>query len=70
MFTYVMASTIINPISTRFLLTRKEVADLFGVVPVTVKRWEQEGILRPIRVNSRTVRYKYREVLKLMDSKS
>jgi DNA-binding transcriptional MerR regulator len=48
------------------LLTRREVAELFGVVPVTVKRWEQKGILTPIKVNERIVRYHSDEVKKLI----
>jgi predicted site-specific integrase-resolvase len=68
MFLLVMTSIkIYHPqIRGSILLTRRDIAELFGVVPVTVKRWEQKGILTPIKVNERIVRYHPDEVNKLI----
>lgn len=38
-------------------LTRKEIADLFGVSCETIKRRTSEGHLKPVAVNSRVLRY-------------
>jgi DNA-binding transcriptional MerR regulator len=61
-----MASTNIYTHKCVLLLSRRDVAELFGVVPVTIKRWEQKGILTPIKVNERIVRYHPDEVNKLI----
>jgi DNA-binding transcriptional MerR regulator len=62
-----MASNNVNQQVGQRLLTRREVAELFGVAPITVRRWEEKGILTPIRVNERIVRYHPDEVTKLME---
>ena len=49
------------------LVSRKEVAEMAGVHPGTVKRWERrDKVLTPIRINSRVVRYNKAEVEKLL----
>lgn len=35
------------------LLTVREVAELFRVTPLTIKRWGNRGVLECIRINSR-----------------
>ena len=50
------------------LLSRKQVAEIAGVHPGTVKRWEcRDKALTPIRINSRVVRYDKVEVDKLLE---
>lgn len=39
------------------LLTAKQVGEILGVTPETVKRWGRKGILPSIRLNSRLVRF-------------
>lgn len=49
------------------LLSRKQVAEIAGVHPGTVKRWERrDKVLTPIRINSRVIRYDKAEVDKLL----
>ena len=49
------------------LLSRKQVAEIAGVHPGTVKRWERrDKVLTPIRINSRIIRYDKVEVDKLL----
>lgn len=49
------------------LLTVREVADLFRVSPLTVKRWGKRGKLNAIRINSRgDRRYRKEAVLWLL----
>jgi len=35
------------------LLRIKEAAELLGVNPETLRRWDKEGILKPVRVGNR-----------------
>jgi predicted site-specific integrase-resolvase len=44
------------------LLSRKGVAGRWGVSTETVKRREQEGYLKALRFNSRSVRYRLSDV--------
>jgi len=44
------------------LLSRKEVAAMWGVSIMTVKRKQAEGKLRPIYLSSRMVRYRLEDV--------
>ena len=48
-------------------LTRKEAAKIFGVHPMSLKRWEKSGKLRAIKITARTLRYDKREVLQLLE---
>lgn len=52
------------------MLTRKEVAEILGVHPETIKRYGKRGLLHPIRITSRMVRYEEAEVLELLNSSS
>jgi predicted DNA-binding transcriptional regulator AlpA len=45
------------------LLSRKELAERFGVSIKTLKRREQAGTLRPLSLGARTVRYRLSEIL-------
>ena len=51
------------------LLTRKEVAQMLGVHLETVKRYGRQGLLHPIRVTSRMVRYEEEDVLALLSQR-
>lgn len=44
------------------LLTRKDVAELCQVSPLTVIRWEKAGKLSAIRLGAGSVRYKRADV--------
>lgn len=49
------------------LLTVKEVADIFRVSVLTIKRWGKRGKLVPLRINTRgDRRYKKEQVLWLL----
>jgi len=48
------------------LLTRKEVAEKFNVVPETIRLWERRGLLPRIRINSRLLRYRQEDIDKLL----
>jgi len=50
------------------LLTKKQVAKMLGVCPETVKRYAKRGMLHPIRLSQRMVRYGEDEVLELLNS--
>ena len=39
------------------LLKRRDLQTLFGVDTSTLRRWESWGILRPLRLGPRTIRY-------------
>ena len=47
-------------------LTRKEIAEAFGIHPGSVKRWEAAGKLIPIKMTARCVRYDRAQVEKLI----
>ncbi len=48
--------------------SRREIAEKFSVDTGTIYRWELRGLLTPIRVNSRVIRYRESEVLALVKS--
>jgi excisionase family DNA binding protein len=48
--------------ATKELFTRKDVAELCQVSPLTVIRWEQSGRLPAIRLGAGSVRYKRADV--------
>jgi len=50
------------------LLTRREVAELFGVGPKTVRRWETQDRLRELRTPGGEARYVRAEVEALRQS--
>jgi len=48
------------------LLSRKQVANLFGVCKETIRRWEKDGLLKPVVINPRVLRYYVSDVNTLM----
>jgi predicted site-specific integrase-resolvase len=55
---------------TEKLLSRVEAADLIGVSPWTIKRWERLGRLHPVKLSPLTVRIKQSEILALIEAGS
>jgi predicted DNA-binding transcriptional regulator AlpA len=51
------------------LLTVKQVAEILGVHPGSIKRYVKIGLLHPIRITSRMVRYEEEDVLALLQSR-
>lgn len=45
------------------LRSRKWVADRWGVSTETIKRRTKEGLLHPVRFNTRLIRYRLSEIL-------
>lgn len=55
----------VKPANT--LLSLQEVADLIGVHPETLRRWDREGKLPAIKINERGDRkYRYGDVIKVL----
>jgi len=50
------------------ILTRRQLAENLGVHPITIKRWEKEG-LPVMSVSTKTKRYNYNDVLQWMDER-
>ena len=57
--------------NTLKLLRIKEAAELLGVNPETLRRWDKEGLLKPIRVGLRRGvgdrRYKQEDIEQFID---
>ena len=54
--------------NTKKLLTINEVAELFGVHPETLRRWDNEGKLKAIRIGKRGHRkYRYEDIQKIIN---
>jgi hypothetical protein len=53
----------------RKTLTRKQVAEILHVHPGSIKRYDRAGILTPIRITPRTVRYDTDEVECLLNQR-
>ena len=49
------------------LLSRKDVAEMLSLSVPTVKRYQQQGLIKPIILNSRLVRYRYEEIVAFID---
>lgn len=47
-------------------LTRRQAGKILNLHPLSLKRYDKAGILHPIRLTSRTVRYNRDEVLGLL----
>jgi hypothetical protein len=61
-----IVSTVIPPPAlqgTERLLSRRQLAERWGCCTETIKRMEVGGVLKPIRFNSRNLRYTYSSVL-------
>lgn len=50
------------------MLTIKEASRLLGVSPSTLRRWDREGRLKPVRVGKHR-RYPYRALMELIEQK-
>jgi len=48
------------------MLTKKQASELLGVCPETVKRYANRGMLHPIRLSQRMVRYGEDDVMALL----
>lgn len=48
--------------------TRQQVADNLGVHPMTIKRWEKEG-LPVMTISKKTKRYNYQDVITWMEER-
>ena len=49
------------------ILTIGEVAEILRVTRLTLKRWEQKGLIQPIRINSRgDRRYTKKQILAVL----
>jgi transposase len=46
-----------KPVMAIALISRRQAAEMFGVGPKTIYRWERAGLLTAIKLNSRTTRY-------------
>ena len=56
-----------EPVKTKQkMLTRKDVAQILRVHTGSVKRYDKNGLLHPVRITSRLVRYEEDEVLALL----
>lgn len=50
-------------------LTLKQVSDLLKVHPNTLRNWDKNGTLKPIRIGERKIRrYKKEDVIKFLES--
>lgn len=55
---------------TKRLLRIKEAAEMLGVTPLTLRRWDDKGILKAIRIGTRKDRrYDLEELEKLIEKK-
>jgi predicted site-specific integrase-resolvase len=65
-----MKTIIQNPsevkIAPQGLLTRGQVAGLFGVCKETIRRWERQGLFKPVIMNARVLRYRPEDVQALI----
>ena len=48
------------------LMTGRQVAATFQLCRHTIRRWELRGLLKPLRFNSRVLRYRRSEVQRLL----
>jgi predicted DNA-binding transcriptional regulator AlpA len=48
------------------LLSREQVAELLSVSKMTIKRYEKRGMLHPVILSSRSIRYHSQDVQKLV----
>jgi predicted site-specific integrase-resolvase len=49
------------------LLSRKNVAEMLSLSVSTVKRYQQNGLIKPIILNSRLIRYRYEEIVAFIE---
>ena len=58
--------TTTNPLNEFKLLSRNQVAAILSVSNMTVKRYERRGMLNPVLLSSRSIRYHSQDVQKLI----
>lgn len=51
------------------MLTKKQVAEMLGVCEMSVRRYALRGLLHPIRLSERMVRYGEDELLELLNQR-
>jgi len=51
------------------LLTRKQVAEIFNVNPLTIWHWEKRGILKPVFYRSGRPQYHMDDIIKVPQMK-
>lgn len=49
------------------LLTRQQVAEALQVNPRTIARWEEKGLLKPLKFSARSIRYRWEDVERLIE---
>jgi len=52
---------------TEKLLTRAQVAALFGVTKHTIRMFERRGLISALRINARLLRYRACDIQELLD---
>lgn len=53
------------------LLTTKQVSEILGVSPMTLKRWDKKGILKPFRPTFQNIRrYRKQDIIKFINKGS
>lgn len=63
---YEMKTTQEQNTETEKLHTRRQLASRFDVTPHTIRAWELKGLLRPVKVNQRVLRYPESQVKNLI----
>jgi predicted site-specific integrase-resolvase len=48
------------------LLNPKELGDVLGVSRKSIRRYELAGLLNPIKINQRVIRYAYSDIQKML----
>ena len=48
------------------LISRRQAAEILGVTPKTIRRYEKSGRLTPIRLNNRVTRYRKEQLDELI----
>jgi len=57
--------------SSQKLLRISEAAELLGINPMTLRRWDKRGILKPVRIGPRRDRrYRKADILKILNTRS
>lgn len=51
------------------LMSRQQVAELFGLNVMTIYKWARKGLLTPIKIGPKTVRFRRSDVEALMKEK-
>ena len=55
-----------TPASPIRLLSRREVGERCGVHPGSVARWERQGLIKAVKLNSRVTRYPESELMRFI----